>query len=251
MSDVPGVWRLNLTQSPHGYRFSLDAFLLADFVSHKATGPLMDLGTGCGVVALLLARCRPQDRIVGLELQTGLMHLARQNVACNELTHQVDMLQADMRHVRRLLSTGSFGTVVCNPPYRRVGHGRLNPNSERALARHELAVTLPQVLEAAGHLLRRRGSFYLVYHPSRLVELCVGLDAYQLRPQRLRQVYPKPQASASMVLVEAVKEGRQALMVLPPLFICGPDGRYTAELDAIVHGRAVRQAQEENRGLHG
>lgn len=251
MPDVPGAWRLALEQSRRGYRLSLDAFLLADFVSAETQGPLMDLGTGCGVVALLLARCRPQDRIVGLELQTGLVRLARQNVVGNGLRHRVDMLQADIRQVRCLFPAGCFGTVVCNPPYRRAGHGRLNPNPEKAMARHELALTLPQVLDAACHLLYRRGAFALVYHPSRLAELCVGLDARQLRPQRLRQVHPDPQAPASMVLIEAIRGGRQALTVLPPLFICGTDGRYTAEMEAIFQGRALRGQQGENRGLHG
>jgi tRNA1Val (adenine37-N6)-methyltransferase len=249
--DVPGAWRLHLEQPHRGYRFSLDAFLLADFVAAEAQGPLMDLGTGCGVVALLLARCRPQDRIVGLELQTGLVRLARQNVARNGLQHRVDMVQADMRQVSSLFSAGRFGTVVCNPPYRRAGHGRLNPNSEKAMARHELVLTLPQVLDAACHLLRRRGSFVLVYHPSRLAELCVGLDVRQLRPRRLRQVHPDPQAPASMVLVEAIQGGRQALTALPPLFICDTDGRYSTEMADIFRGRARRDQHGESRGSHG
>jgi tRNA1Val (adenine37-N6)-methyltransferase len=249
--DVPGAWRLTLQQPQQGYRFSLDAFLLADFVPAATPGPLLDLGTGCGVVALLLARCRPRGRIVGMELQTTLVRTAQQNAEHNGLRHRVDMLQADIRQACCLFPAGAFGTVVCNPPYRRVGQGRLNANPEKAIARHELALTLPQVLDAAHHLLCRHGAFVLVYHPSRLVELCIELAGRQLRPRRLRQVHPKPQAQASMVLVEAVQGGRQALTVLPPLYVCGPDGRYTAEMEAIFRGRARQGQQGEGGAPHG
>ena len=238
MQDVPGAWQLTLQQPRQGYRFSLDAFLLADFVSADAAAPLIDLGTGCGVVALLLARRHGQGWIVGLELQSGLVRLAQRNAEQNCLRHRVDMLQADIRQAHRIFPAGAFGTVVCNPPYRRVGHGRLNPHPEKAIARHEVVLTLAQMLAAARHLLCRYGHLVIVYHPSRLAELCVALDAHQLRPSRLRSVHPAPQAPASMLLVEAVHQGRQALAIMPPLYICDADGCYTAEMMAIFQGRA-------------
>ena len=157
--DVPGAWRLTLHQNPNGYRFALDAFLLADFVSPQATGPIIDLGTGCGVVACLLARRFPADPpdkggggvvpfVVGLELQAGLAAMAQQNVAHNALLQQVSIVQADMRGAAACLAPASFATVVSNPPYRAVGRGRLNPDSEKAIARHEVAVTLCEVVQA-------------------------------------------------------------------------------------------------------
>src|SRR5262245_53489747 len=141
LSDTLGTWQLTLHQAPHGYRFALDAFLLADFVPATTTDLLIDLGTGCGVVALLLARRLPQVRLVGLELQRSLAILAQQNVVCNSLEHRVAIVQGDIRQVPALFPAGIFGTVVCNPPYRAVGNGRLNPNPEKAIARHELTVT--------------------------------------------------------------------------------------------------------------
>ncbi len=239
-ADVPGAWQLTLHQPRRGYRFSLDAFLLADFVLPGAHlhQPILDLGTGCGVVALLLARRFAHARLVGLELQTELVTFAQRNAVRNGLGHRVDMVCADARTLPSLVSAGGFGTVVCNPPYRRVGQGRLNPNGSRAMARHEVALTLAQLLDAARHALTRRGLLVMIYHPSRLAELCVELERTGLGLRRLRLIHPKPQAAASMVLVEAVCGGRDALEVLPPLCIGNASGRYMAEMQAIYQGRS-------------
>src|SRR5918912_2667204 len=116
-SDTPGTWRLTLHQAPHGYRFALEAFLLADFVSALCADPCIDLGTGCGVVALLLARRLPHIRLVGLELQRSLALLAQRNVVCNGLEHRIGIVQGDICQVPALFPAGVCGTVVCNPPY--------------------------------------------------------------------------------------------------------------------------------------
>ncbi len=199
----------------------------------------MDFGTGCGVVALLLARCMPQSRIVGVELQTSLAALAQQNVWQNGLRHRVDIVQADVRRMHCLLPAGVFATVVCNPPYREVGRGRLNPNLEKAVARHELTLTLCQLLEAVRHVLCRRGLLVMVYHPSRLAELCAKLETVQLRPRRMRLVHSALHTPASMVLIEAVRDGRDALTVLPPLYVYDTAGVYSLEMQAIFQGRAL------------
>ena len=233
LSDAPGTWQLTFHQSPHGYRFALDAFLLADFVPTLAAPPLIDLGTGCGVVALFLARRFPHAHLVGLELQRSLAVLAQQNVVCNGLEHRLGIVQGDIRQVPSLFPSGVFSTVVCNPPYRAVGNGRLNPNPEKAIARHELAVSLPQLVQAAQHLLCRRGRLVMVYRPARLPELFTWLETARLRPRRLRLVHATPQAAASIVLVEAVRDGRDALTVLPPLWVYEASGGYTAEMQAI------------------
>jgi tRNA1Val (adenine37-N6)-methyltransferase len=233
------MWHLTLHQPIHGYRFALEAFLLADFVPATASDPLIDLGTGCGVVALFLARRFPHLCCVGLELQRSLAMLAQQNVVCNGLEHRIGIVQGDIRQVASLFPAGVFGTVVCNPPYRAVGHGRLNPHPEKAIARHELAVTLPQLTRAARHLLRRRGLLIMVHHPARLPELFAQLEAAYLRPRRMRLVHATEQSPASMVLVEEIRDGRDVLTVLPPLWVYEASGDYTAEMQAIFQGRTV------------
>lgn len=237
--DVPGRWRLAFHQNPRGYRFALDAFLLADFVPARTTGPLIELGTGCGIVACLLARRFAGSSVVGLELQASLAVVAQRNVMHNGLARQVSIVQGDMRESVSCLTASSTATVVCNPPYRPVGRGRLNPHSEKAIARHEVAVTLCQVVQAACRLLKRRGRLALVYHPSRLAELCSSLEAADLTPRRLRFVHPDSHGAATMVLVEALRDGRDELEVLPPLIVYRETNVYSAEMQAIFQGRAL------------
>jgi tRNA1Val (adenine37-N6)-methyltransferase len=174
-----------------------------------------------------------------LELQRSLAVFARQNVVGNSLEHRIDIVQGDIRQVSSLFPAGVFGTVVCNPPYRAVGNGRLNPHPEKAIARHELTVTLPQLVQAARHLLRRRGLLVMVYHPARLSELFAQLEAAHLRPRRMRLVHATERAPASIVLLEALRDGRDALTILPPLWVYEASGDYTAEMQAIFQGRAV------------
>ena len=241
--DVPGAWRLTLHQNPHGYRFALDAFLLADFVPSHTGGPVIELGTGCGIVACLLARRFPASSIVGLELQASLAAVAQRNVMHNGLARQISIVRGDMRGAVSCLAPARFAAVVCNPPYRAVGRGRLNPNAEKAIARHEVAVTLGQVVQTAHRLLKRRGRLALVYHPSRLAELCGRLQAADLNPWRLRFVHPNRHAPATMVLVEGLRGGRDTLEVLPPLVVYQATNIYSAEMQAIFQGRALAEGQ--------
>jgi tRNA1Val (adenine37-N6)-methyltransferase len=249
-SATPNAWHLTLQQPAHGYRFALEAFLLADFVPATAPDPLIDLGTGCGVVALFLARRFPHFCCVGLELQRSLAVLAQQNVIGNGLEHRIGIVQGDIRQVSSLFPAGVFGTVVCNPPYRAVGNGRLNPHPEKAIARHELTITLPQLVQAARHLLQRRGLLVMVYHPSRLPELFAQLEAAHLRPRRMRLVHATERAPASIVLVEALRDGRDTLTVLPPLWVSEPSGCYTPEMQAIFQGRAVMPSASVPRDVY-
>ena len=164
-------------------------------------------------------------------------------MAHNALASQVSIVQADMRGAAACLAPASFATVVSNPPYRAVGRGRLNPDSEKAIARHEVAVTLCEVVQAARRLLVRRGRLLLVHHPSRLAELCSRLEAADLNPCRLRFVHPNREAPATMVLVEALRGGRDALAVLPPLVVYRATNVYSAEMQAIFQGRALAEGR--------
>ncbi len=157
----------------------------------------------------------------------------------NRLTQQVALLQADARQIKNLFSSGAFGTVVCNPPYRVVGSGRINANPSKAMARHELTLTLAQLVEACRYLLPKGGLLTLIYHPSRLAELCACLMMAHLQPRRLRLVHSTLQTPASMVLLEAVKDGHDARIVLPPLVIYDAQGNYTPEMQAIFAGRCL------------
>ncbi len=220
---------LKIIQKRAGYRFSLDPVLLCAFARLYSAEQAVDLGTGSGVIPLVMARRSEAARIVGLEIQQEMAQRAQRSVGLNGLQGRVEIVQGDLRHVRQLLPGQSFAAVLSNPPFRMTGSGRQAPLAERAAARHELAGGLGDFLAAAAFLLNNGGRFYIVYLAERLAELLEGMRARRLEPKRLRCVHARPGDKARMVLVEGRKGGRPGLTVEAPLFVY--DGKeYSAEV---------------------
>lgn len=217
---LDAVGDLRILQRRGGYRFSVDPLLLARFACDGGPalrGPAIDLGTGSGIVPLLLARRGISS--VGLELQPALFELAARNVRLNRREGQITVVQGDLRRVRSLFPRGHFQHVLCNPPYHRPERGHKSPIPEKALARHELTCTLGDVAGAARHLLAPRGSLWLILPAARLAELLDAVRGAALAPTRLQWVHPRMDAPARRVLLQAVSQGRGPLEVLPPLFL--------------------------------
>lgn len=227
---------IKVLQHARGYRFSLDSVLLSSFVELERVGAIADLGAGSGVVGLMLAARYEQARVKLIELQGPLHELCIKNIAANGLTGRVEALHADIRALPPEL-TGQFDLVVTNPPYRKPSTGRMSEGAERTIARHEVEITLAELLGAGARLLRARGRFCVVYHPGRLVELFGGMRAMRLEPKRMRFVHGRADLEAKVVLVEAVKDGRDGLAVDPPLFVYERDGKtYTDAVRAMCDG---------------
>ncbi len=219
-------------QPQDGYRFSIDALLLAGFVRLRPRERVVDLGAGCGVLALLLAAKFPQTFFVALELQARLACCVRLNTEANHLFNRVFPVRADLR--KPPLRPASFDVVVTNPPFRAPHTGRLSPSLEERIARHEIKATLTDVLEAAQGLLRERGRLYLVYPAQRLARLLAEARAKRLEPKLLRVVHSYPGDEGRLVLLEAVKGGGEELRILPPLFIYQRrGGPYAPEVEAL------------------
>ena len=227
--------RLTICQRTHGYRFSVDALILAHFAGPAAQEPIVDLGTGTGVVALILAYKFGRKQITAIELQPQLAELARRNVEANGLGAAVSVIQADLADLASL-PVGGAASVVCNPPYRRLGTGRINPADEKALARHELRAKVSQVAAAAERLLAAKGRLYLVYPAVRLAPLMAALAEHRLEPKRLRLVHSREGEGAVLALVEALKGGGEGMAVEPPLMVYTPEGHYTPEVGSYLRG---------------
>ena len=163
--------RLRVLQKKKGYRFSIDSLLLADFVTLKKGDRVVDLGTGSGIVALVLALRFPTARIAEIEIQEELADMAERSVALNGLTDRITIYPGDVKKIRKLLEPQSFDVAVFNPPYRKLNSGRINPNGERAIARHEVKGTIDDFLSAARYLLKYAGRVYLVYPAARSLSL--------------------------------------------------------------------------------
>ncbi len=224
---------LKIIQRVDGFRFSLDAVLLAHFATVKKGAAAVDLGAGTGVLGLLLA-ARGAAGVTGVELDAGMAEMARRSIALNGLEARLDVLCADVRSITGggLLAANRWDMVVANPPYRSPAGGAVSPHGTVAMARHELAGGVDEFVAAAAYLLKARGRLAMVHLPERLADIVVALRGAGLEAKRLRLVHPMPGKAAKLLLVEGVRGARPGLAVEPPLYVYGADGRHSAEIMA-------------------
>lgn len=225
--------RLKILQKKKGYRYTIDSVLLAHFVEPKKGERILELGAGCGVISLLLAFRNPGVRVTGLELQADLADMAGRSISMNCLEGRVNIIQGDVRNTAELLESRSQDVVVFNPPYRKMGSGKLNPGREKALARHEIAGSIADFLRAASYALEPGGRVCLIYPCTRMVEAIHRMRVEKMEPKRLRMVHSRPGSRGDFILVEGMKGGGEELAVLPPLFIYKEGEGYSEELEAL------------------
>jgi tRNA1Val (adenine37-N6)-methyltransferase len=232
--------RIKLYQSRAGYRVSLDAVLLAHFVKIESGAKIVELGAGNGAILLMLAHRYPSARLTGVEIQATMLARARRNVALNGLQERVKLLGGDVRAIAGSAEPGSYDLAICNPPYRSVLSGRISPNPEKRIARHESEGELGHFLRAGKYLLAKRGRMALVYPAFRCVDLLTAMRATGIEPKRLTMVHSFHGSVASLVLVDGVKGGGSEITVAAPLIVYDDQRRYTAEIAAMLSGCAGR-----------
>ncbi len=222
--------KLAIYQSKNGYRFTIDSVLLAHFALFDKNSELLaDLGTGSGVLPLLLSTRMPKANITGFELQPQMVEMARASIKFNSLQQKIEILEQDLRSMPGNFSN-KYDHVFANPPYFRLGSTVVNPKEEKAIARHEVACSLEQVIIAAARLLKEGGFFHLVTRVERLVETLNWLTKHKLYPSRLRMVQAYPTSDAYLFLLSAKRIKKLDLVVEPPLIIFSAKGKYTAEV---------------------
>ena len=221
---------LKIIQNPEYFCFSIDAVLLAHFATLSDGDRVVDLGTGTGVIPLLLTTRATGLQVRGLEIQPGVAEMASRSVVVNGLENQITIEVGDLRQVEGIFQPGRYDLVTANPPYQPVGKGRINPCEAKALARHELACNLAEVVKAGAFLLKHGGRLAMVHRSERLTELLTLMGANRLTPKRLRPVYAKRGQKAGLILVEGVKGGKGDLEILPSLIIYEETGEYTEEI---------------------
>lgn len=203
-------------QSAGGFRFGADAVLLSDFTQVKPQELVLDLGTGSGILPILLAAKTRGKHFTGLEIQEESAGIAEKSVEYNRLQDRISIVTGDLCHASDYFGTESFHVCVSNPPYMIARHGLPNAEDARYIARHEALCTFEDVAREASKVLKSKGRFYLIHRPFRLAELITTLKKYHLEPKRLQFVHPYADKEPNMVMIEALKGGRSGVKVLPP-----------------------------------
>lgn len=232
----------HIIQNPDSFCFGMDAVLLADFATGKSKGKVIDLGTGTGVIPILMEARGKGTHFTGLEIQNYSADMARRSVMYNGLSDRIEIIEGDIKEVSCLFEAASFDVVTSNPPYIKGSHGLENVNTPKNIARHEILLELEDVIRAAGYLLKVGGSFAMVHKPFRLAEIIRLMSKYKLEPKRLCMVQPYDNKEPNMVLIEANKGGNPMIKVEPALVVYNHDGTYT---DAL-HSRYGDYSTEQN-----
>lgn len=222
--------RIRVKQNRAGYRFSIDAVLIAGLTIPSPDDTVLDLGTGCGIIPLILAYRHPKIKVYGVEVQQQLADLATINVEENRMKDRITIHCMDMKKLKHDMMSGPVDLVVSNPPYRKAESGRINPDQQRAVARHEIKATLYDVVETAQRMLRTAGRFVTVYPAERMADILIQMRSAGLEPKSLRTVHSDRHTDAKLIIVEGKKGGRPGLKIGSPVIIYRKDGSYTDEV---------------------
>ncbi len=219
-----------IIQNPERFCFGMDAVLLSGFAKAGEGEKVLDLGTGTGIIPILMAAKTKAAHLSGLELQPESADMARRSVKYNDLEDRIDIVTGDIKDACSLFGASSFDVITTNPPYMIADHGLVNPDEGKAIARHEIKCTLEDVIAQSAKVLLPGGRFFMVHRPFRLSEIFVQMSRYKLEPKRMQMVYPYVDSEPNMVLIEGVRGGKPRLSVDKPLIVYKERGKYTDEI---------------------
>ena len=221
---------LELIQDPKKFCFGVDAVFLSDFVKIKAGERALDLGTGNGIIPILLSEKTQGRHFTGLEIQPESADMARRSVALNDLQDRIDIVEGDIKDASKIFGASSFHVVTTNPPYMTAQHGLTNLHEAKTIARHEVLCNLEDIIRESARLLVPGGRFYMVHRPFRLAEIISLMVQYRIEPKRMRLVYPYVDREPNMVLIEGLRGGKSRMTVEKPLIVYKEPGKYTDEI---------------------
>lgn len=222
-----------IIQDSTKFCFGIDAVLLSGFAKVKEMEYALDMGTGTGIIPILLKAKTAGKHFTGLEIQEEIVDMARRSVLLNNLEDDIDIIHGDIKEAANIFRAASFDVVTSNPPYMIGQHGLVNSDMAKAIARHEVLCTLEDVLSQAARVLKTGGRFYMVHRPFRLAEIMVLMNKYKLEPKRLQFVYPFVDKEPNMVLIEGLREGKPRITVEKPLIVYERPGVYTQSIKDI------------------
>lgn len=220
----------HIIQDPKRFCFGMDAVLLSGYTNVKEGDRVLDLGTGTGIIPILLEAKTKGTFFTGLEVQTESVDMAKRSVLLNQLQDKVSIVEGNIKDIKHIFSAQSFEVVTSNPPYMNSNHGIINSETPKAIARHEILCNLEDVVSAASYCLKVGGRFYMVHRPHRLVEIFATCTKFKLEPKRIRMIQPYIGKEPNMVLIECIKGAKSMITVEPPLIVYEDKNIYTKEL---------------------
>lgn len=219
-----------IIQNPSKFCFGMDAVLLSGYAQVKKEECVLDLGTGTGIIPILLEAKTEGRHFTALEIQKESVDMAKRSVCMNRLEEKISIVHGDIKEASNLFGKSTFDVVTTNPPYMNDNHGIINPEMPKAIARHEILCTLEDVIQEAASVLKTGGRFYMVHRPFRLIEIVTILTKYKLEPKRMRFVHPSLEKEPNMVLIEAIKGAKSMVKIEKPLIVYESPNKYTKEI---------------------
>lgn len=222
---------LKIIQNKNGFCFGIDAVLLSDFAKEiKKDSKVLDLGTGTGILGILLCKKTELKQIIGVEIQQEVFNMAKRSIQLNKLENKFSVINEDIKELDKVLELQSFDAIVTNPPYKKDNTGLKNDNEYEVISRHEVKCNLEDVIRVSSKLLKNNGKFFMVHRPERIKDIIINLEKYKMEIKEIRFVHPQKNKKPNMVLIKAVKGAREFLNVQEPLLVYNEDGSYTDEI---------------------
>ncbi len=222
---------LKIIQNKNWFCFGIDSILLSDFAKEIKDGSIIgDLGSGTGIISILLSKKTNSKKIYEIEYQKNMAKMARKSLCLNQLNDKIEIKNIDIKNLHEEFQSNFFDAIVTNPPYKKDGTGIKNENEEKLIARHEVKCTLDDILSQSYKVLKDKGEFYMVHRPDRLVDIISSMRRYRIEPKKLRIVYSNEAGEAKLILIKGIKNSRTELKLQKPLYIYNKDGSYTDEI---------------------
>ncbi|MBQ6992753.1 MAG: tRNA1(Val) (adenine(37)-N6)-methyltransferase [Clostridia bacterium] len=222
---------LKIIQNKNYFCFGMDSVILSDFAKNiKNNSNVIDLGTGTGILGILLSAKTNIKQITGIEIQKEVFELAKRNIKLNNLENKFNIINEDINNLKKILKNNSYDVVITNPPYKKINSGKISENEINLISRHEVKCNLENVIEHASFLLKDKGEFYMVHRPERLPEIITNLKKYKIEPKIIKFVYPNKNKNANLILIKAIKNARSFLVVEEPIIVYNENGTYTDEI---------------------
>ena len=222
---------LKIIQRTDGFCFGIDSVLLSDFAKGiKKNSQVLDLGTGTGILGLLLCAKTNLKKITGIEVQSEIAEMANRTIKLNNLENRFEILNVNIKDLDKILNIDYYDSIVTNPPYKKLNSGKINKNEIKLISRHEIKAKLSDFIKISFKLLKDRGTLYMVHRAERLADIIYEMRLYKMEPKRIRFVYSNKTSNSKLVLIESVKNGQPFLQIEKPLYVYEKNGMYTDEI---------------------